>query len=172
MDDDAISVHVENDEFDEISERREKLEHDLHQTQAAAYSKGTLQNLVCQWKSFIRFCHRYGYLGWPTSVHVVCLYAQFLAYTFKSAKAIRSYLSGVKLLHLLSHVDPPDLKDIEVSLTMKGMTKKLARPVKRTQPITPDIMLDMLVYLNLKLANQSSLLGHIGDQFLWHAKKE
>ena len=38
---------------------------------------------------------------------------------------------------------------MEFAITMRGLTKKLAKPVKRALPITPDIMLDMLSFLNL-----------------------
>ena len=81
---------------------KEKLENDLRETQASTYSKGTMKNLLCQWRSFIRFCVKYGFYMWPVPMHVICLYAQFLAYTFRSAKAVRNYMSGVKLLHLLA----------------------------------------------------------------------
>ena len=83
-------------------------------------------------------------------MHNMCLYAQFLAYFFKTEKAIRNYLNAVKTLHILAQVEPPDLKDIEMSITMKGLKKKLARSVKRVQPLTPEILKDILAQLNLE----------------------
>ena len=104
---------------------------------------------MSQWCSFYHFCRRYKFTQWPVSEHMLCLYAQFLAYSFHSSKAIRNYLYGICTLHFLTKSDPPNLKDAEVRLTLRGLNKILAKPVKRAQPLTPDILLDLLTFLDL-----------------------
>ena len=90
------------------------------------------------------------------SEHTLCLYAQFLAYSFHSARSVRNYLSGIRTLHVLAKVPPPNLKDIEIRLTLMGLNKTLAKPVKQAQPITPEIMIDILGFLDLN--NRSDLV--------------
>ena len=119
-----------------------------------AYSRGTIRNLLTQGRSFLHFCNKYNIQQWPASEHVMCLYVCYLAYTFKSSKSVRNYLYGVKTLHVLAKVTPPNLNDIEVSITMRGLAKKMCNRVKQAQPLTPEILLDMLEYLDLsKRAN-------------------
>ena len=118
-------------------------------TQKSAYSSGTFRNLICQWKSFFRFVRKYSIHSWPVSEHEVALYAQFLSYSFKSAKAVRNYLSGLKTLHVLTKVKSPDLKDPEIRITIKALEKKMAREIKRAQPLTPEILMDLLTFLDL-----------------------
>ena len=78
-----------------------KLEADLCRTQSKAYAPGTIRNLACQWRSFRRFSVTYNIFDWPVKVHTICLYTQYLAYTFHSAKSVHNYISGVRKLHVL-----------------------------------------------------------------------
>ena len=62
---------------------------------------------------------------------------------------MRNYLYGIRTLHVLLREEPPDFKDIEVRLTLRGLTKIMVTPVKRAQPMTPEILAEMLGFLNL-----------------------
>ena len=158
--DDTVTLQADSDEFTEPPETRQELEQDLFKTQTAAYAKGTLRNLLCQWRSFSRFCNKYKVHQWPVTEHTMCLYAQYLAYTFHSAKSVRNYLNGIKTLHVLARVTPPpDLKNVEIRLTMAGLTRKMARPVKQAQPLTPEIMIDILTFLDLNKRNDLVFWG-------------
>ena len=103
--------------------------------------------------------------------HNICLYAHFLAYSFKSAKSVRAYLYGVKTLHVLMKVKVPNLQDIEVKLTLRGLNKLLITPVKQAQPLTPEVLLDIL---NFRFIAQSrpKFLGQSAGRFLWHVLQE
>ena len=92
---------------------------------------------------------KYKFSEWPISAHTLSLYAQHLAYTFHSAHAIRNYLNGIRTLHILVGTTPPSLKDIELRLTMRGLMKTLARPVRQAHPLTPEILLDILALLDV-----------------------
>ena len=89
--DDTVSIQVDSDEFGEPPKTKQGLEMALHKTQATAYAQGTLHNLLCQWRSFLHFYKKYKIKQWPTDKHTVCLYAQFLAYSFKSASSVWGY---------------------------------------------------------------------------------
>ena len=146
---DTVTLHLESDGQLDPPEELAGLEGHLAETQKSAFAAGTLRNLMTQWRSFHRFCKRYNINQWPVSEHVMCLYAQFLAFSFHAAKSIRNYLYGIRTLHFLAKVQPPNLKDPEVRLTLRGISKILAKPVKRAQPLTPDIMMDMFAYLDM-----------------------
>ena len=147
--DETFTVHPESDEFNEPPDTKKELERDLHETQKSAYSKGTLKNLICQWRSFTRFSRKYDIYEWPVSEHTIALYAQFLAYTFHSPKSVRNYLFGIKTLHALMRVKVPNLKDIEVRLTMRGLEKIMNHAPKQASPISPEILSDMFLYLDM-----------------------
>ena len=53
------------------------------------------------------------------------------------------------MLHVLTKTTPPDLRDTEIALTLKGLGKKMFNRVKQAQPFTPEILLDILPYLDL-----------------------
>ena len=46
-------------------------------------------------------------------------------------------------------VKPPELNDIEVRITLQGLNKTMLNPVKQAHPLTPDILLDIVAYLDL-----------------------
>ena len=142
-------LHPQHDNFEENRDTREKLERDLCQTQKSVYAPGTLKNIICQWNSFLRFSKKYRIYEWPVSEHTLCLFAQHLSYTFHSAKSVRSYLSGIKTIHVLSNVKPPDMKNVEVRLTLRGLNRILNYPVKQAQPLTPEILSNLYVYLDM-----------------------
>ena len=144
---DAVIINASGDEFPEGD--LQQLEKDLQVTQSKAYASGTLKNLVCQWRSFRRFATKYNKFDWPVPPHNICLFAQYLAYSFHSAKAVRNYIDGVRKVHILLRTEPPSWVDIEVRITLLGLNKTMLCPVKQAKPITPDIMLDMVTFLDL-----------------------
>ena len=146
---DALVINTSGDEFPDEKGDLQQLEKDLRITQSKAYASGTLKNLVCQWRSFHRFAIKYNRFEWPVTPHNICLFAQFLAYSFHSAKAVRNYIYGVRKVHILFRVEPPSLADIEVHITLLGLNKTMLCPVKQAKPITPEIMLDMVTFLDL-----------------------
>ena len=123
---------------------KEKVEADLRTTQASTYASGTLRNLKCQCRSFPRFSAKCKVFEWPVSIHTLCLFVQYLAYTFHSAKVVRNYLNGVHIIHILMWVEPPSMGDIEVCITLMGLNKILLTPIRQAHTITPDIMLDVV----------------------------
>ena len=58
-------------------------------------------------------------------------------------------MGGVCKIHILMRVAPPSTANIEVRMTVLGLNKCMAAPVRQAQPITPEIMLDMVTFLDL-----------------------
>ena len=151
QEDDVVSINSHTDLFAEENgppKSLKKLEKDLQDTQARSYSAGTLKNLCCQWRAFRHFVVMYGLFFWPVPEHIMCLFAQYLAYTFHSANAIKNYLFGIRTIHTLLRAKPPCLQDIEVKITVLGIKKKLKR-TRQAFPLNPDILLNMVPYLDL-----------------------
>ena len=118
--------------------------------QKQAYSRGTLKNLLCQWRSFSCFCKKFGIFKWPINEHVLSLYAQYLGYTFHSPKAVRNYLSGIRTLHILTKEVPPSLKEPEICLTLRGLERTMNHTVKKAQPLTPEILINIFTFLDMR----------------------
>ena len=137
------------DEFTDVPQTKHKLEQHLQATKKRAYAKGTLKNLMCQWRSFYRFSRKFKILEWPISEHTICLYAQYLAFSFHSPKAIKNYLYGIKTLHVLLQQPPPNLKHAEVRLTLRGLEKIMQHTPKQAAPLTPDILTDILSQIDI-----------------------
>ena len=142
-------ICTSGDEFPDDKADLTQLEEDLRVTQSKAYASGTLKNLACQWRSFRHFSIWFNIFDWPVKNHTICLFAQYLAYSFHSAKAVRNYIDGVRKVHVLLRMEPPSLADIEVRITLLGLNKTMLSPVKQAKPITPEIMLDMVTFLDL-----------------------
>ena len=146
---DAVIINVSGDKFAEEKGDLQQLEKDLRITQSKAYASGTLKNLACQWRSFRCFSFHYNIFDWPVQPHTICLFAQFLAYSLHSVKAVRNDIDGVRKVHILLRAEPPTMADIEVRITLLGLNKTMLCPVKQVAPITPEIMLDMVTFLDL-----------------------
>jgi integrase len=126
-----------------------KLRRQLCTTKKAAYTEGTIRNLKTQWCSFISFCLYFKLCYLPTSVDTLCMYAQYLSKTFKSADSIVNYLGGVRLMHLYAGLPFDLLQNFLVKLLLKGLRKRLCHTPRRALPITPQILLSFLPYLHL-----------------------
>ena len=155
----TTSERKTNSPFGEIPETREELEKQLSSTQKHAYSPGTIKNFFCQWKSFLRFSEKYKICEWPVSEHVLSLYGQYLAFSFHSPKAVRTYMLSIKTLHVLLRERPPNMKDIEIRLTLRALNKIMAHEPKQALPLTPEILLDMFDFIDLDLLSDKIFWG-------------
>ena len=61
-----------------------------------------------------------------------------------------NYLAGLRMLHLLTNVNPPDLKHFEVNITMRGLKRRMKHTVKQAAPLTPLLLAQIHGLLNLK----------------------
>lgn len=125
------------------------LKRDMRDSNRRAYAVSSRKNLKIQWESFLLFCtyFRLGFL--PVSTLTLQLYAQFLGRTFKSTESIRNYISGIRILHLLMGFNIDQINTFLVNLTIKGISKLKLHMVKRAEPITPDILRQIFLVMNV-----------------------
>lgn len=95
------------------------------------------------------FCEYFQINPIPTTVQVLCFYAQFLSRSFKSVNSIKNYLSGVKLLHLYLDDDYPKFDEFQLKLTLKGLARMNPHCPKQALHITPQILLRIFELLDI-----------------------
>ena len=96
-------------------------------TSRHAFAEGSYKNIKTQWECYFMFCEYFQINPIPTTVQVLCFYAQFLSRSFKSVNSIKNYLSGVKLLHLYLDDDYPKFDEFQLKLTLKGFKQVRSR---------------------------------------------
>ena len=76
----------------------------------------------------------------PTDGETVCLFAQFLARSFKAPQSIMNYVASVKLWHTLLDLIISLFSSIEFKLTKRGLFRIMQHTVRQASPITPEIL--------------------------------
>ncbi len=122
-----------------------ELRQEFRVSQESAYAEGTNQNLWAMWKSYLLFC-LYFQLSWlPASVESIALYAQFLSRSCKSVTTVRNYVSGVKLLQVLSGYSELVFNNVHLKLALRGLERNIG--------YTPKPSLLISIELHLKRHN-------------------
>ncbi|VDI14397.1 Hypothetical predicted protein [Mytilus galloprovincialis] len=86
----------------------------------------------------------------PANLDTICCYAQFLSRSFKSVESIKNYINGVKVMHLMLDCSFPHLDSFVYKLLLKGLSRTKSHMPRRALPISPDILLEMVVHFNLE----------------------
>jgi hypothetical protein len=98
-------------------------------------------------KKYLTFCTIHGYKPVPASSQVICRYIAFLAQSMRPG-SIKQYLNAIRRLRLESGFDNPLYDDFMIHSVMKGVQRVKGDFVKRVLPITPDILLSFIYFLN------------------------
>ena len=123
---------------------------EARRSKRAAFSDGTNKNLLWQWKLFIMFCIYFKFKLLPASIECLCLYAQFLSRSMKSANSVRNYIGGVHTLHLLCEVPYSGKGNVELKLTLRGIARLKPHMQRQAAPLSPNILLRMRQFLDLE----------------------
>ena len=76
----------------------------------------------------------------PANPETICLFAQFLARSFKAPQSIVNYVASVKLWHSLLDLDMTAFNSLEFVLTKRGLFKILAHIFKQAAQVTPELL--------------------------------
>ena len=104
-----------------LSGERTLLRKQAKRTKRAAFADGTHKNFLAQWRTFLQFCQYIKCQPLPVSAEDLCLFAQFLARSFKSVDSIRNYISGVRTLHSLLRLTCGANDSLELKLLLKAL---------------------------------------------------
>ena len=137
----------------------------------AAFAEGTSKNLRVQWRAYLLFCDFYGLKSIPTTYEILCLFGQFLGRSFKSVESVKNYISGVKTMHYMLDIKFPIDNRVQLDLMLKGMARKSPHLPNRVLPITPQILNDMLKFLNLEKPEDATFWCCILFMFFLMARK-
>ena len=88
---------------------------------------------------YVAFCARFSLTPLPASEQTLILFAAELAQDLAHS-TIRSYLSGVKNLHILSGMADPLPGALRLNLVLKGIRRVKATPPKVKLPVTPFVL--------------------------------
>ena len=138
----------------------EQLKLEAMKTQANTYAKGTRKNLRSAIRTFILFCVKFGRPICPTDRSTLMSFAQLMSLTVGYGH-IKTLFWGVKLMHkALDEQFPED--DFQVDTTLKAIKRQLAGTPYQTLPITPEILTQMYLFVDIndpeQLANWCSIL--------------
>ena len=87
------------------------------------------------WKT----CHTlFGLQITPANPETICLFAQFLADSFRAPQSIVNYVAPVKLWHSLLGPDMTTFNSLEFVLTKRGLFRILAHIPKQAASVTPE----------------------------------
>ena len=124
-----------------------------------AFTRGTTQNLVPQWRSFLLFCVYFQFNPALGTIECGCLFAEFLSHSFMAVTSIQNYIGGECTLHGLLNVPFPGTDNIELRLTLPGL-KWLKHHVNRqAAPLSSHILCRVHGLLDLSAPFDAILLA-------------
>ena len=132
-----------------ISGERTLLRKQAKRTKRAAFADGTHKNLLAQWRTFLQFCQYIKCQPLPVSAKDLCLFAQFLARSFKSVDSIRNYISGVRTLHSLLGLTCGANDSLELKLLLKGIGRLQPHKRRQAAPLSPPILTGIFHMLDM-----------------------
>ena len=154
-----------------LAEELRELREELKKTKKEAFRRGTTQNLVAQWRSFILFCVYLQFQPVPATIECICLFAQFLSCSFKAVTSIQNYISGVRTLHALLEVPFPGTDNIELKLTLRGLKRLKPHAVRQAVPLSPHILCKVHGLLDLASPFDATLWALLLTAFFTLSRK-
>ena len=133
----------------------EQLKLEAMKTQANSYAKGTRKNLKSAMKTFIIFCVKFGRPICPTDRSTLISFAQLMSLTVGYGQ-IKSLFWAIKLMHKALDAEFPE-DDFQVDSTLKAIKRQLAGTPFQTLPITPEILSQMYLFVNIDDPEQLAL---------------
>ena len=116
----------------------------MRRRKKCAYRRGTSQNHMSMFRTYLVFCLRYKLQDINPEPLTLCLYIEFLTRTFQSHRSILNYLSGVRTLHKLVGSPCAAIDSYDVHLMQRAIALTLDRSLPQRQPITLDILYQLL----------------------------
>ena len=134
----------------------ERLETQNIWTQSYRFAKSTRKGIISGIRTWIFFCHHFGFPIYPAEVRHLILFMEFNSQTSGYAH-LKHLLYCVKYLHMCKDLPFPS-ESFELETTLQGLKRRLAGTVNQVLPITPPILRKIHAKLNL---------NRIADLAIW-----
>ena len=122
------------------------------QTMSLYYTKGSRLNVLSHLRQLAIFCVGFDEVFLPVSRDTLLGFVELISRTC-GYDHITHVMSSVKFLHQFTgHVYPGDLFEFKVLL--RGLKRKLAKPLKQALPITPEMLIIMYQHVNIQIPFQ------------------
>eukprot|EP00854_Cymbomonas_tetramitiformis_P004751 gene4751-biopygen4688 len=144
------------------SSRCEELAVAVERYQDGAYAESTLRSYDTGVKAFLTFCVRFACLGTlelllPASDATLARFIAFSAW-FVQPGTIKSYLAGVRSLHLQQRVEwTPVAHRFWVATALQGVRRTWDRPAKPMMPITLRDLVSMAEFADVETITGAAL---------------
>ena len=125
------------------------LDHEAAAARADAYAPGTVKNLLTQIWTNLLFCSYADIAFLPISFANLIRYIMFLSRSFTSYTSVLNYINRVRYYHAIHSVPFYHMTDFHVSLTLRGVRKKLIHTPSQKLPITITVLEDIYRLLDL-----------------------
>ena len=127
-------------------------------SQRHAFSEGSHSNLRTQFRSYFGFCIYFDRIPLPADLDRVTGFAQFLSRSVQHP-TIRNYLSGVKMLHILTGHPYPFTGNAILRLVLRGLHRLHPHTPLRAPPVTPEILLALFRVVDQRDSLESSVFA-------------
>ena len=119
-------------------------------TKGQSVRESTKKNLLSHLSAYQKFCDRYKLPYLPCTNQQLCRFGQHLKLTHTSPDSIGNYLSGMRTILALSGRQVPDVKDRQMQMFTTGLKRTMDHVVKQAAPITPQLLVKMVLVVNHK----------------------
>ena len=117
-------------------------------TQGFKYTKESAANVRSGIRQFLYFTLYYKLQPWPASVDTIVCFLEFMART-SGYQHLKHLLSSVRYSHeALDHPFPSG--SFMIDMTMQGLKRRLARVPFQVLPLTPVILKNMFLHLDMR----------------------
>ena len=119
------------------------------QLQSWAWAESMQGCINSQQKTFLEFCHECNITSFPVSGDIMTEYAAWLMFSgrLESVGSLKQYLSAVSTLHKMFGFEcHTPLTYGPLKFTVGGIKRRLSRPPRKMNPITAEILYNILVY--------------------------
>ena len=118
------------------------------QTMSLYYTKGSRLNVLSHLRQLAIFCVAFGEVFLPVSKDTLLGFIELMSRS-SGYDHITHVLSSIKFLHQFTSYDYPG-DSFEFKVLLRGLKRKLAKPLKQALPITPEMLIIMYQHVNVQ----------------------
>lgn len=152
---------IGDDRASAVPSSRGRVESRLAYLKSLAWAKGTWSNLKCQIQAYLLFCLFFEVEPFPLEDPILARFASFLSFSFRTADAISSYVSGVRSVFKFAFLKDPPPSGPEYVLTLRGFRRLMQHRVRPVDGLLPGDLTRMASVVQLETPKGKALWAAI-----------